>query len=352
MNYKEKIVVMGGSFNPPTIAHLRLMLAAVDGVGAEFGYFVPTSHAYLKRKMRRAEDRRMCLPEDVRHQMLSAMCQDDRRLRVSDVEFGTFQPHSFETMVALQRQHADAELLFVIGEDKLEQVPRWRSGREFLGRFGYVVFNRGDGRAQERLAQMANEWIRPEKFFFVTPAQGLEAISSTEVRRRYFGGEDYAELIHPGVQSILGGYAPSDFPLEIEETDGTHNFLSNRYPCAITIDGHTFATAEAAYCASMCCHEADKTAIALMDPGRVASVVNRYAKRDDWQAVRLDVMGMVIREKFRQHPELAERLRQTGRKSIVATHSSRDTYWGVNSYTLQGENNLGKILMKVREELT
>ena len=27
------VVVMGGSFNPPTIAHLRLMLAAVEAVG-------------------------------------------------------------------------------------------------------------------------------------------------------------------------------------------------------------------------------------------------------------------------------------------------------------------------------
>ena len=37
---KYRIVVMGGSFNPPTLAHLRLMLAAVEAVGAEKGLFV------------------------------------------------------------------------------------------------------------------------------------------------------------------------------------------------------------------------------------------------------------------------------------------------------------------------
>ena len=43
--YGSKIVVMGGSFNPPTIAHLRLMQVAMDGVGARNGIFVPVSRA-------------------------------------------------------------------------------------------------------------------------------------------------------------------------------------------------------------------------------------------------------------------------------------------------------------------
>ena len=39
-----KIVVMGGSFNPPTIAHQRLLLGAVKELGADKGIFVPSSH--------------------------------------------------------------------------------------------------------------------------------------------------------------------------------------------------------------------------------------------------------------------------------------------------------------------
>lgn len=30
-----RIVVMGGSFNPPTIAHLKMMRSALDQLGAE-----------------------------------------------------------------------------------------------------------------------------------------------------------------------------------------------------------------------------------------------------------------------------------------------------------------------------
>ena len=46
----NRIVVMGGSYNPPTIAHLKLMLAAVEAVDACQGIFVPTAHEYVAKR--------------------------------------------------------------------------------------------------------------------------------------------------------------------------------------------------------------------------------------------------------------------------------------------------------------
>ena len=47
------IVVMGGSFNPPTIAHLELMRAAIEAVDARLGIFLPTGLDYVAKKMKR-----------------------------------------------------------------------------------------------------------------------------------------------------------------------------------------------------------------------------------------------------------------------------------------------------------
>ena len=44
----RSIVVLGGSFNPPTLAHLKILRAAMERVHAEHGYFVPVSFPYLK----------------------------------------------------------------------------------------------------------------------------------------------------------------------------------------------------------------------------------------------------------------------------------------------------------------
>ena len=49
----SKVVVLGGSFNPPTIAHEKLLSIAVDTLKANIGLFVPSSHNYVARKMRK-----------------------------------------------------------------------------------------------------------------------------------------------------------------------------------------------------------------------------------------------------------------------------------------------------------
>lgn len=43
----NNIVVMGGSFNPPTRAHLQLMKAAIEAVDACQGIFVPTANTSM-----------------------------------------------------------------------------------------------------------------------------------------------------------------------------------------------------------------------------------------------------------------------------------------------------------------
>ena len=47
---KRKIIILGGSFNPPTIAHYKLLKNAIDALNADLGLFVPVSDAYLKRR--------------------------------------------------------------------------------------------------------------------------------------------------------------------------------------------------------------------------------------------------------------------------------------------------------------
>ena len=49
----KKIVVLGGSFNPPTIAHEKLMEASMKAINADLGIFVPSSDKYVTRKMKK-----------------------------------------------------------------------------------------------------------------------------------------------------------------------------------------------------------------------------------------------------------------------------------------------------------
>lgn len=55
-SFSQRICVMGGSFNPPTLAHLRLMQASLDELHADIGLFVPSRQEYVAKKMMETGD--------------------------------------------------------------------------------------------------------------------------------------------------------------------------------------------------------------------------------------------------------------------------------------------------------
>ena len=47
----KKIAVLGGSFNPPTTAHLKLLQAAMLAIEVDKGIFLPAPEVYVRRKL-------------------------------------------------------------------------------------------------------------------------------------------------------------------------------------------------------------------------------------------------------------------------------------------------------------
>ena len=62
-------------------------------------------------------------------------------------------------------------------------------------------------------------------------------------------------------------------------------------------------------------------------------------------------MKNICLAKFLQNPDLKEKLLSTGDAELVEGNTWNDTFWGVNSRTGKGDNNLGKILMNVRQTM-
>ena len=199
------IVVMGGSFNPPTMAHQRLLLGAVNELGADKGIFVPSSHTYVSIKMRRAKLPKEVLREDVRLRMVKAMCEDDPRLTVDDCEFHrTEKGYTYESMETIQKKFPEAELYFLAGGDKVSVISRWHRIREFLERFKILVVKRDEDDPETGLRE--NPFLREhlDRFQIIPAPDGLEGISSSVVRDKLRNGELGAEeMLHPRVWEIL-----------------------------------------------------------------------------------------------------------------------------------------------------
>lgn len=70
--------------------------------------------------------------------------------------------------------------------------------------------------------------------------------------------------------------------------------------------------------------------------------------RSDWNDVRLILMEQFTREKYATNNVLKQKLLNTKGMLLIEGNKWGDTFWGVCNGV--GENNLGKIIMKVRDE--
>jgi len=85
-----------------------------------------------------------------------------------------------------------------------------------------------------------------------------------------------------------------------------------------------------------------------LTPGRVKKFAKTITIRDDWDSVKLIVMEELTKMKYMQNKELQNKLRETRGSYIIETNYWGDIFWGVCDGV--GENHLGKIIMKVRDE--
>lgn len=137
--------------------------------------------------------------------------------------------------------------------------------------------------------------------------------------------------------------------MSIEEFDGEYRFLSNFYPAPITYEGQEFPSVEHAYQAAKTFNPMHRDMVATAKYAGIAKKLGRHIDlRPDWDQVKLTIMERLLRKKF-EHAHLREMLLATGDEELIEGNYWKDTFWGVCNG--EGENHLGKLLMKIRDEI-
>lgn len=137
----------------------------------------------------------------------------------------------------------------------------------------------------------------------------------------------------------------------IDRFDGDYAFLSNFYPSSIfdSNDGLTYPTVEHFFQAKKSVILRERELISKADtPGQAKRMGRKVQLRSDWEDIKLLVMEDALRRKFLK-PRFKEALLATGDEELVEGNHWGDTFWGVCKGV--GENHLGKLLMKIREDL-
>lgn len=128
-------------------------------------------------------------------------------------------------------------------------------------------------------------------------------------------------------------------------------FLSNFWEAPVTYQGLTYGSGEAAFQAQKCMTEEEKLPFTEMRPAKAKKAGRQVRLRPDWETVKVSIMEEIVRAKFTQNENLGQLLLGTGDAMIEEGNTWHDLCWGVDAKTGKGQNHLGKILMKVREEL-
>ena len=129
---------------------------------------------------------------------------------------------------------------------------------------------------------------------------------------------------------------------------GRNSFLSNFFPCKIRFEGITYLTSEHAFQAAKTLDIDERKQIALAPTAGKAKRMGRKLKlRRDWESVRIEIMEAILRIKF-SDPDLLARLLETGTEELIEGNNWGDRFWG--KVDGEGENHLGKLLMKIRDE--
>ena len=142
----------------------------------------------------------------------------------------------------------------------------------------------------------------------------------------------------------------------ITRFSGEYDFLSNFYPSAIELDSVLYPTVEHAFQAAKTFDADERYKLQIAPtPAAVKHAGRRVKLRSDWESVKVGIMEGLVRDKFTRHPELAEALLGTGDADLIEGNTWNDRTWGMTrdrkSGQWIGKNHLGRILMKVRDEL-
>lgn len=191
-----KILLFGGSFDPPHRGHISILKNAVEYMDFDRVIVMPTGTPTHKKNCTAPFDVRM-------HMAHTAFDSISPKVEISDWEGNNMQDdYTYRTLQYLKEQYNDAEIYMIIGSDSLFSLDSWRNAEFVMQNCTALVFARED-QLEEEIAQKTKELEKMGAKIEFVKAEIIE-VSSSQFRRE---GEKNADIITDEVQDIVDRYS-------------------------------------------------------------------------------------------------------------------------------------------------
>ncbi len=191
-----KLGVLGGTFDPPHVGHLRLAEVAIEHLGLDKLLFVPAGDPWRK------EGQPLTAAEH-RLDMTVLAVDSLPRMDVSTLELDRPGPsYTVDTLAeVLARYGEETELYFVLGQDALLDMPNWKEPHRIVALAWLAVALRSPGRDLE-LTALEKAIPGISRRLIVLPMSFVD-VSATAVREWARKGASLDGLVPPLVEAYI-----------------------------------------------------------------------------------------------------------------------------------------------------
>jgi nicotinate-nucleotide adenylyltransferase len=193
MAERRRLGVLGGTFDPVHNGHLAIAATARSQLGLERILFVPAGQPWRKE--------RQITPAEHRVAMVRLAIAGERAYELSTVEVERDGPsYMIDTLEELGGRHPGSDLVVILGEDALADLPNWKDAQRILELAALAIAPRQDRgapkdenwRAMPGIGERLT-WLEMEPV----------SVSSTTVRARVRQGKPVGGLVPPEVEDYF-----------------------------------------------------------------------------------------------------------------------------------------------------
>lgn len=183
-NKKKSVGILGGTFNPPHLAHLIVAQQVLDQLSLDEVWFIPDNippHI----------DKKETIDSIHRVEMVRLAIEDNPhfKLDLTEISRGGVS-YTFETMKLLKEANPEIDFYFIIGGDMVEYLPTWNHIDELTKMVQFVGVCRP---GYEQDSKYPVIWVNSP----------LMNISSTDIRKKITAGHTIKYLVPNKVEEYI-----------------------------------------------------------------------------------------------------------------------------------------------------
>jgi len=196
------IGICGGTFDPFHRGHIDPILNACDALRWDRILFIPAYRQPFKTDREHASGHHRFTMA-----VLGTLERSEMFVLEMELERGAIS-YTVDTLEALREIYRDDTLDWIIGDDNLEQLMKWKSIDRIFELANFIVLTRSGGQAVPPVlrGRVTSAELRDRAGAIVFAENATVPVSSTEVRRRVSEGESIDGLVDPRVARYIQHY--------------------------------------------------------------------------------------------------------------------------------------------------